>query len=257
MISGKEAKYIESRAFSYTHEYLYYSEMFGEPFLVEGFLCYSNGEILFIDGYNLENKKLTIEAIKSIISKNPSFEKADFILCIGPEKIDGEKLPPEFGFTGVSEPDELNVDMIIDLKNFDLEKLEHAKKDLKYALRRGYRVEVNKHGVFSTSHTDLIKQFKHKISPYSALYILALKSYVKSSHVILYDVYSGNRLVGFTAASYIFKERPIHLLAFFDNSAKGASDITYYGSVEMLNESPQESYCLSTIALVTKGIMET
>ncbi|MBI4175896.1 MAG: hypothetical protein HY518_01720 [Candidatus Aenigmarchaeota archaeon] len=233
MLSEEDKKFIEQHAYLYDHEYLYYSIILGEPYLIGECLCLFDGETLYINGHNLERHEMAVEKIKKILSSQPEFKKANYVWYWGASQIKDASIAG-FHMKDFSEPSELDADRIVSLKEFDMKNLPKASRDLRRAESNGLKMEVAHDKIFSHEHIRLMTEFMktHDVPLPQLGFIDGLRVYAAYDHVRIYNVINGDVLAGFGVVSELFKGRSIFLEGFFDRKVVGSSDILYHKIIQ-------------------------
>lgn len=234
MLSPKEIQYIDQSYGIYDHDWRFYAEFLGEPFLCDDCLVYFDGSILSICAFPLHNCAASVQdiAILAMLEKFPAIQAVRGLAIWG--RV-GLKIP-HIDCSGIRlslvfhEGESDARDAIVDIDQFNLDHMKSARLARNAARNRGVITKVHKLDRLSASHITLMENFflTHAISSIHASFYLVLPSLIKNENIFVIEARLGDQLKAFAILSRINPSTACMIIAFSENTEKlHAADAIY------------------------------
>ena len=243
MLTPSQIEYADRSFGIYDHDWRYYSEFIGEPFLYNDCLHYFDGSILFCCAFPLSNprKKITFADFEREYASFPYIENVRGVVFWGecPDSPDQLEFSTKHLKAAIRWNESATKDIVLDLEDFSFEKNRAARLDRNSARNKGIQPCVKKLDRLGWEHIALVEQFfnTHKITKFFSSYSLVLPSYIKCEHVNVVEGRLNGQLKGFAVVSLPNKETASMTLGFYDLTGRsGAADGVYAHVIEWLKE---------------------
>ncbi|MCB0320418.1 MAG: hypothetical protein KDD60_05780, partial [Bdellovibrionales bacterium] len=235
MLTEGELEFISKHAYTSEHDHFFYSLLLGEPSLVEGCLCYFDGEHLTIEGSHLLRETVDDDRIQRIVASKPEFARARSVWYWGPSPIGAKALKGRDAVL-YSSPCDTDTDQYIKLSEWSLSKLPKAHNRARRAERNGVTIESSKETkIFTWEHYELMRKFfsYHSVNLSDTMFTLAVRPLLFAPHIRLLDAFDAERnLVGFGLLSELHPNYYTLLQSFFSRDTPGAADLFYKYMIE-------------------------
>lgn len=228
MLDQLSQEFVNSNFKVYDHNWRFYKDFLGEPFLVEDVLTYFDGEILYICAFSLENIQLKT-SVEKVLAKLNTFIDTDKIKVIdiwGNIDTNSHFFEPE-KILDYTPSNDCMFDCILDVEAFSFDKRKKARLAFNAARNQGLVCSVCKRKTLSYRHLLLMKKFiaDHNLSSTGKHIFLSIEDAIKEENSYLVEAYNkDNQLVGFSLLMVPSKSDAVYVLACFDNTTR-ASDI--------------------------------
>jgi hypothetical protein len=219
--------YISNHIGVYDHDWRFYANFLGEPYLIDDTLVYFDGMIVYICAFHLKDiwAEYQPRALEAILS-SPAFSDARGVDAWGRITIEeeisvGRERPlPRIELTDY---DPLKVDATIDLASFSWEREPSARKARKSASNKGLLVRVVRRHALSANHIKLMQYWHetHDVSVVHGAMAASIASIVRESEVYLVESYMKDELVGFAVLSFPSPHHAVALQSFGRNLPGG------------------------------------
>ena len=210
----------------YDHDWRFFSEFLGEPFLLENYLAYFDGLILYLCAFRLGGcwRELRADELQSLVN---DFEFAEDVQAINVWGV-YQEVPRALGVKQRVLPLAREVprseacDAMIDLDDFDFARYTSARLARNSAKNKGVACRVTQRETLSHRHTRLMEGFfrTHDISATHASFYLAANSLIKRNNVYIVEGWHGGKLIGFCLLSHAGVEAASIVMGFYDNAAR-------------------------------------
>lgn len=230
MISKNIKKNIFKKAYSYDHNFNYYSIALGKPFYEEDIITYYHGKILHIPFFpfdqNLHNIK---KRVKNIIDNH----NAKIIIYWGTKNLSRMKLNG-YKLILTEKFDPYNVDTIIDLNNLCLEARKNLMRELRRAKQNNIIINIRNIRMFNKEHIKLIKEFleTHEVDYFNIHLINSLKRALKFKTTKIIEARKNKELVGLSILDTFLPNMPVYLFGFYNKNYYGLSTMMYFKMIE-------------------------
>lgn len=205
----------------YDHDWQYFAEFLGEPFLINNHLIYFDGRIAYLCSFVLgdPHKECQFKDLESL-ARIDNFKNA-LLLNFWGRFSD----PPDLIFIGGHEYNIVQEskyydshEVVIPIKEFDFSLNKKARLARNAAHNKGYSSNIFKRNNLTSQHIMLIENFiaMHDISSTHLSFVLAISSLIKLEHVVLAEIWLGVDLKGFAVLSQTSKNRAVMLQGFYD-----------------------------------------
>lgn len=225
-------EYISARYCEMLHNAALYVPIYGNAEIIEGLLCYFDTSKALLVGFDLEKSNVKLEKRISLAIEHiwdQQIHSVNSLEYWGPEKIDINKMPKGVICKSVEEPAIENSDVVLSLGTLSediLRKLRFVKR----AFKEGLTAKINLTKSLSNKHEELVIHFiktHPNLRDDEIKYIFNWKIALQDKRSILFEVYKGEQLTGFSILSTFSMRMPTYAYGFFDNSIKGTSDMAH------------------------------
>lgn len=242
MLSKKEQDYIWANASLYDHDWRFWSEFMGEPYLINDCLVFYDSRVLYICGFPFQKitQELTTKHIRSILDAKRNFSKAEGIRIWGRTSF-GQEDSFIDGFRCIEWLDyyDSDSDMAIELEKFTYDRYIKARLARNAALNKGYKSSVKKRKYLTADHIQIITNWAefHDISSAAASIASSIQGLIKTPRVCLIEARFKGSLVGFLVLSQPGKGIAVVLQSFaLDISGRRAGDSLMVEAIKYLEE---------------------
>ena len=229
MLQHKDYAIIERDLTSSEHDVFYWAGVAGEPFLDSGVLSYFDGTSVYLPTYPFGDQSQADSAVTDFTKTVDAWShrgEVEFINVFGPF-ASCLSLPAGFDVAFAGEPEDWNVDLLVDLR--DVEVL-LARPNMKHRMRRAEKAGVcavlNSDACLSANHIALVRTLCARddwgVSDVAGL--LGALALIRSPQTTMFDARRGDELVGFAISHAFFATRPFWIAAAFKPGVAGAAD---------------------------------
>lgn len=230
-LSEADKTYVAEKAYTYDHNFTYYSLISGEPFLKNAFLYYFDGRKLSINTFFLEGRPfINISAIRDTIYEIIDLFQPEAIGFWGPYR-DEElfRVPKDWIRYHLAEPTEFQRDLVLLLPTFKQEKVHELRRSLILASKNGIEVRKSASRQFTAKHITLIENLgtRHNPDIFDRIFYSVLSSWFTISDGVMFEVWQSNQLLGFGILDFSLLHLPIFLASFSQRAPRGIMDVLY------------------------------
>ncbi|MEJ0061753.1 MAG: hypothetical protein WDO70_00745 [Alphaproteobacteria bacterium] len=206
----------------YDHDWRYYAEFLGEPFLLGDCLAYFDGALLYYCAFPLSDCRKPVgrdQVLRSV--EDFPFRRATRGFDIWGRY---EDLPPELAMGGaeplslVTQFDESTAtDAVIDLASFSYDTNREARLACNAARNKNIAVDILRRERLNAEHIMLMEAFfpAHEISPLHASFYLAIPALMKNPNIYLAEARQDGILKGYAVLSLINVEAASMPIGFY------------------------------------------
>jgi len=232
MLSDREKQVVSETIASSEHDYFVWSSLLGEPFVVDGFICYFDGVTAAIAGVPLADGRPR-NGIRSrldrVVDKWMQRPDVDFVNYFGPEHLAVAR-NPSFGLIYKQEPADYNLDLFIELGSGpDTRASRKLRQDLNRAVRNGIEVEARKQEFLTAEQLRLMSQLAARtdLEVSDVTYLANAAALLRHDSSMLFEARLGDAVAGVGIAHHYFTSKPFFVVAAFDSRLAGVSDAIY------------------------------
>jgi|GEM_PF-4504683 hypothetical protein len=239
MLSPEQIKYADAAYSIYDHDWRFYSEFIGEPFLCGDCLAYFDGTVLSFCAFPLGDCARKVEG-GDLLKTVENFPYAQNLRGL---EVWGryDPLPPNITCGGASlnlvesYAESTMTDVKLDVRSFSFETNAKARLNRNWARNKGVVTTVGKLERLSHEHIALMEQFflTHKISTLHTTFYLAIPSLIKNDNVFVVEGRVEGKLKGYAVLSQPNPEVACMIIGFYDNAGGfRATDGIYAQTIE-------------------------
>ncbi len=231
-ISQTDRVFIEAHAYTYDHNFSFYSLILGEPFFRNGLIHYFDGRLLSICTYLVEenSNKVNEESLRMTILDIISFFEPEAIDIWGPYS-DVYILPVPEGWLHhpLANPEEFHRDIVILLPSFNPSKVPHLHKSISYAEKNGVRIVAQRLGQLSARHITLLEGLavRPDVHLFDRIFYSTIAYWSIISRPLAFEAWRDNELLGYLILDESLPNLPICLAVFAVRKPAVVSDILY------------------------------
>ncbi len=246
-LSTTDKALIEAKAYTYSHNYAYYSLILGEPFIRDNFLFFFDGKMLSINTYFLEpGPALNLAKLKNTIREIAEAFKPEGICIWGPRR-DEDLISPPNGWTRfcLADPHEFNRDLALILPTFRPHTVPHLEQALHSARRNGISIVNRAAGPFSVGHISLLEEAVARNNPdlFTRVFYSILPTWlITSESGLVFEAWQGSQLLGYVILDLVLPNLPIYLAGF--SSTSSIMDVLFNAMIGYCTENGHEKLVL-------------
>jgi hypothetical protein len=213
----------------YDHEWRAYAPLLGEPYLVDGYLLYFDGIVVYVCAYRLGDttQVLSETAIKDTLRGCPQFADARAIVIWGqfdaPLHINhpGDKTNEPLKRVMFVEYDTTSRDSVIDIAAFDHTHARWPRAACNKVRRSALVATTTQQDALHAEHLGLIDEWssEHAIEPFHAALAASVAYYIRDPCMYLTEARLDGRLVGFAVLSMSSHRHAVFLQNFNSRQA--------------------------------------
>jgi hypothetical protein len=232
MLSSADIGMIRERISSCEHDYFVWCSLLGEPYLIDGFLCYFDGESVAVSGVpvlDVGAPRTQSTRLVELIERWMDEPAVTFVNYFGPHQLPDPR-EDEFELICAEEPEEHNVDLFVDFRApRSACELRRVRQDVQRALRRGIEIEAKRQDCLTHDQIRLISRLAKRsdLGISDVMYLTNLGAFVRNDATKVFEARIGGHVVGFGVAHNHFVGKIFLVAAAFDYRVPGASDAIY------------------------------
>ena len=238
MLSPQDDRLLDEKLSSSDHDHFFWAGLLGEPFLVDGILSYFDAETSSIVGAALDGDSIWSadwqNRLHNAIARTLDQTGARFLSYWGPYQLPADAVRG-WSLVFAEDPVACNVDVFLHLAEA-LEGLNEKKtrETLRHARRSGIDLWIGSRPALNADHLTLLRHLAGRDGVgVQDVYTLAnVVSILCSDVTDVFEARCGGRLVGFAVAHRYFKSTAFAVVAAFDHSFSGCSDLIIAAMVE-------------------------
>jgi hypothetical protein len=225
-ISQWQAAALGAQAYTYDHNYSYYSLLLGEPFVSEGLLYYFDGRVLSLNTFFLRradpgNARALVMALFEDLQP-----EAVSIWGPVPDTL-VFSVPAGWHRYVIAEPNPHQRDIILSLSTFDPGRVPHLKRSAAHARSEGIEVRISSERQVTWQHLRLIQDWVQdpRVDAFDRLLYSLIPSRLIARPATLVETWSAGSLLGFAVLDFIGEGFPVYLAGFRQRGSAGIGDL--------------------------------
>lgn len=219
MLSSTQENYIYRSAYLYDHDWQFWSEFLGEPFLIDDCFAFFDGEILSICTFSLSDPSYEahLQDIERILKSAPQFAAATGLRLWGRLRFGRDtKIAQHYRCIEWFDYYESDCDLAIPLGEFSYATNRGARLARNAAQNKRMDARISKLQYLTTEHIAIIKEWieSNRVSRPAASIALSTQGLVKLPHVYVAESHCGDSLLGFSLISLPGQQLAVLLQSF-------------------------------------------
>ena len=229
MIPHDQHLLIEERAYAFDHNYVYYSLVSGEPFLLqESMFYYFDGKKLSLHLIELQHGKCRKDLESIMFTLRTRFDP-EIIVIWGPDPMERVPHPDDWTCKILAESGPYSRDMSLNLKSFNPKNIQNLKEANDYARLNGIEIQIDRNPQMTAEHILLLRRMIHRNKPdiFDRIFYAAMGSWLPYSNHILFDARLNDKLMGFVVLDLTLSTLPMMIIGAYEHRPPVFSDLLY------------------------------
>ncbi len=241
MLGKSQRELVYEKFGVYDHNWIFFSENLGEPFLLSDILAYFDGLVLYLCAFSLDDiyKEFTCDDLLRLVEEKDEFKSAVIIDIWGNISFSNKSYylnKQELFILKYSEKKAHLHDSIINIDDFNYSMNRKARLARNAAVNKGIISKVTQPKSLSFRHIEIIQHFidTHDISAPHITMLLSIPSIIKYDNSFLIEAFSqGGFLLGFAVIMITGYSSATYTLACYNNKSESrAADSTIAKCIE-------------------------
>lgn len=229
MITEKQHRLIEDKAYAFDHNYPYYRFISGEPFLYEDNLFYYfDGRKLSVILIELETGR-TRPRLGTILSELQEKLNPEAILVWGPDPLEKDPILAGWDHHILARSDKYRRDMSLHLTSYNPEAVPGLKEAKSIVDSEVIKITSQPLFQLTAEHSELLNKMIRRNKPdiFDRLFYASAASWLMSSDNRVFDARMNGRLMGFIIVDFSIRTLPMMLIGAYERKPPVFSDLLY------------------------------
>lgn len=225
MLAAEDLERLAKCCVLYDHNWRFYAQFLGEPFLLGQLLCYFDSRILYVCCFPLDDpwREVSLPELEAVVFRPGTFAGTEAIDLWG--RIQEPPTYVSLGGRGLSRVKEVGYDddlrdHALDVTNFSYAYQRAARLARNAALNRGLSTMIVQREYLNAEHIECIEEWFgfHTVHPTHSSFALSVGGLLRDPQVYLVEGYQRSSLAGFAIISLLGEEEASLNLAFYRSS---------------------------------------